>query len=209
MLQSFKSLELSLYRISNSLESKIKYYSEKSDKNSIQLASTMFSTSFSLITTYVLNNLINMKSVKYSIAAIIGIYILGYGLSYIVFKKIIEYFRNYEKSKQKYELNKRDDAQNDIDNFDFITCDNILIVYDLINQYLVSSNTELKTFYYYEILYFHSNSIKYIDKVLKNDQYCINVKGRTDAIELFRIINLIKMLEDTQTFLEENVKKLI
>lgn len=157
----------------------------------------MFSTSFSLITTYVLNSLISIESLKYSILAIIGIYVIGFGLSYIEFKKVLNF-----KSNQKYYSNKRDDAQNDIDNFDFITCDNILIVYDLINQYSTSRNIELKTFFYYEILYFHSNSIKYVDKVLKNDMYCINVNVLTDAVELFRIINVIKMLDEAQIFLD-------
>ena len=118
-------------------------------------------------------------------------------MSYIEFKKVLNF-----KSNQKYYSNKRDDAQNDIDNFDFITCDNILIVYDLINQYSTSRNIELKTFFYYEILYFHSNSIKYVDKVLKNDMYCINVNVLTDAVELFRIINVIKMLDEAQIFLD-------
>ena len=201
MIQSFKSLELSIYRSTTSLDDKFKYYVNNNDSNAIQLAATVFSTSFSLFTTYILNNSIEIDSLLVSAFIIIAIYVLGFLIAYFLFYKIGMYHKR--KKYSRYHNNEYRNIYSHIKNFDCITCDNILIIYDLKdNYYKQSQNIEYKTFCYYEVLYYQINSIKYIKSILNNHLQCLNTSSRADAVDLFRVKNLVNMLLETQVFVD-------
>lgn len=204
MLNSFKSLELVRYYVSNSIEKNMKFYSEKNAEKSEQVANTMFSTTASLIATFISTKYINLFHPLVNIAIIVVIAVVVYGIAVIMFQKIGKlYYKRIFFSKKYSSQIENIRVKQIVDDFDHIACDNILIAYELMKRF--ESDIKLNTFYYYEILYYLKSAILKVNKVLDNPELCVNGKDRVTSIDIYRIYNLQSIMGEIFIFLENQV----
>ena len=96
-----------------------------------------------------------------------------------------------------------------IEDFDNIAFDHLLIAYDYVEQInvaLAKNKNEIATFYFHETLYYLRTAIFKTKPLLidKRRELSLNIKGRTDGVDVFRLFNAYKMMDEVF----ESIKKL-
>ena len=205
MLRSFKNLELLRYYVGMNFEKSFRSFTKQSEEKNEQLASTVFSTALSLIASFLSTKYVHCLSTIKNILIIVVVFVVGFILSYNVYlfayRKLSQIKRSFKKYKRKTSAI---EIKEMIDNFDHIACDNVLIAEEFIQHFDSKRDSELSTFYYFEVIYYAKIATEKTLKVLNNPNTCINSKVKTDAIDLFRIYNLCKILERILEFIKEN-----
>ncbi len=211
MLKSFKNLELLRYYL-NSKHEQCSIETEKQKRiRTEQTMSTVFSSLLSAVVTVALSGLSAKMVLGWYIALVIGVYLIGFLVSYFLFSLV---FRLITKIQQQTKIFKSDcslsEAKKKIDEFDHIACDNVLIAYEFFKQYNTESHLARKMYYYCETLYYLKNALIRIRNVLSFSDLCINSSIKADAIDLYRVVNLLEMIKEIyNTFIlgeQNNVK---
>lgn len=206
MLSSFKNTELFRYFIRVDLNKNVDKIIKENSSNFSLVAGSIFSGSFSILGTYFGMNehtYGHLKSILFSTFLFSILFIIGMFLFKISLKLIFFLYNSCKKEN----LPSKSKIKELIDDFDHIACDNILISQNFIIAYNdKNTSTNLKEFYFYEIIYYTKVSISIINKILINQNKCINDKKNTNRIHLFRLENSIKMLKEIYTFLNTNQK---
>ena len=208
MFASFKNTELFRYFVRVDLNNGIDKILKQNKSSFSLIAGSIFSGSFSILGTY-----FGMKEIEYSSFCKIVItsalftllFVIGMGL-FKVFIFLGSFIYNAVKKEKTPSKTKVKEL---IDNFDHIACDNILISQNFINAYN-DKNTPifLKEFYFYEVVYYTNVSLSIIQKLIYNKNLCINDKNNTNRIHLFRLENVLFMINDIYEFIDDNKEKI-
>lgn len=208
MFASFKNTELFRYFVRVDLNNGIDKILKQNKSSFSLIAGSIFSGSFSILGTY-----FGMKEIEYSSFCKIVItsalftllFVIGMGL-FKVFIFLGSFIYNAVKKEKTPSKTKVKEL---IDNFDHIACDNILISQNFINAYN-DKNTSifLKEFYFYEVVYYTNVSLSIIQKLIYNKNLCINDKNNTNRIHLFRLENVLFMINDIYEFIDDNKEKI-
>lgn len=207
MLHSFKSFELVRYYVSKAIEDNTRNYIKENEQSSEQLASTIFSTTFSLIATFVASLYENELPVLKNIFVMLVIFLCGFFVAYTLFLCFLSICKKIRKHYKKYRFNDTGyKVKLVIDEFDHIVCDNILICNDFIEHYnsLVKSDIDMATFDYHEITYYLKTSINKVVTIVSSEDIYINTPNCTNKIDIYRLINLHKMMQNVYSFLIKN-----
>lgn len=212
MFSSFKNTELFRYFIRVDLNRSIDKILEQNESNYLFIADCIFSAAFSVIGTYLTmynecNDGISLKRIimitfLFLILFFIGMYIFKYGYG------LLRRIRNAIKKE-----NMASDAtiKQLIDDFDHIACDNILISQNFIGAYFDNStSSNLKEFYFYEIIYYTNVSLAKINSITLYKDRCIdNNETSGKKIHLYRLGNALSMLNEICDFLENNKNSIL
>lgn len=205
MLRSFKNLELLRYYVGINFEKSFRTFTKQNEEKNEQLASTVFSTALSLIASFLTTKYVNSLSTIWNIIIIVVVFVVGFIVSYnlylFAYRKILRLKRSFKKYKRKTSAI---EIKEIIDSFDHIACDNVLVAEEFIQHFDPKKDSELSTFYYFEVIYYAKIATQKTLRILKNSNTCINSKEKTDAIDLFRISNLCKILQRILKFIHEN-----
>ena len=204
MFSSFKNTELFRYYVRVDINNGIDKILKQNKSSFSLIAGSIFSGSFSILGTYFGMNTSEYKG-AHSILISTTLYVILFIIGFILFQLgtlVVKYFSNGIK---KEKLPSKQKIKEYIDDFDHIACDNILISQNFIKAYEDHATPiNLKEFYFYEIIYYSKVSISIIQKLLSNQDRCINDKNNTNRVHLFRLENSIKMLIEINTFLNNN-----
>ena len=168
MFSSFKNTELFRYFIRVDLNKSIDKIIKQNSSNFSLIAGSIFSGSFSILGTYFGMNQttygywgsIFFSTFLFSVLFVIGMTIFKIAL------KLLSFFFNASK---KEKLPSKTKIKEFIDDFDHIACDNILISQNFINAYNdKNTSSNLKEFYFYEIIYYTKVSISIIKKIISD-----------------------------------------
>ena len=98
-----------------------------------------------------------------------------------------------------------------IDDFDHIACDNILISQNFIEAYFNdNTSSNLKEFYFYEIIYYTNVSLAKINSITLYKDRCIgNNETSGKKIHLYRLGNALSMLNEIYKFLNNNKSSIL
>lgn len=213
MLRSFKNLELFRYYVANAIEKNMRVFIKKNEQDSIQLASTVFSTTFSLVASFVSTKYMEDIPTVKNIILIICVFTIGFLSSYFGFTCFLKLFKRIRLSYKKYRH--KDEAEyikQLIDDFDHIACDNVLISKEFILHFLREQKRNDKkaaTFAYYESLYYLKAASDKVKRVLDNGENCINNKNTIVTLDIYRVTNLHSMMLDVFEFIEANRNRII
>ena len=95
-----------------------------------------------------------------------------------------------------------------IEDFDNIAFDHLLIAYDYVEQIklaLAEKRNEIATFYFHETLYYLRTAILKTKPLLidKLREMSLNIKGKTDGVDVFRLFNAYKMMKEVFESIKE------
>lgn len=209
MFSSFKNTELFRYFIRVDLNRGIDKILQQNNSNYNLIAGSIFSGSFSILGTYYSINQSNYSlfmNLFIGTLIFIGLFIIGI-LIYQAITKIWRTIRNHfskEKGPSKVEIKEY------IDNFDHIACDNILISQSFMESYQNEEKLtqHMKEFYFYEIMYYTKVSMQIINALFVYSHLCINDRHNTNRVHLYRIINILNMIDEIILFLKNNSEKI-
>ena len=190
----------------------------KENKNFEQITEMVFSSAMSLFISLMINGfydnyyICSAETHENCECAITNpwlIFLIGISIYIAVFflTKFIYRFlsRKIQKHYLQYRINpidvSREKAKELIDDFDNIAFDHLLIPYDYIEQInvaLAKNRNEIATFYFFETLYYLRTSILKTKQLLfdKRREMCLNIKGKTDGVDVFRLFNAYKMMQE-------------
>lgn len=209
MFNSFKNTELFRYFIRVDLNRNINKLIKQNKSNFSLISGSIFSGSFSVLGTY-----FGMHENKYNAFIEIIITSLLFSVLFIIgmflFQSIYHLFRFVVNSTKKENLPNKEKIKEYIDDFDHIACDNILISQNFIESYNDSNiSTQLKEFYFYEVIYYTDKSISIISRLFTNESLCINDRNNIDRVHLYRIENAIEMISEILEFVNSNKSNIL
>lgn len=101
-------------------------------------------------------------------------------------------------------MSKKIQIQKDFDN---IACDSILMARGYRNAFkeLEESpeNKTLKVFYYYEIMHYLDVACVKTKHLVENKESCIRTIDKAIGVDIFRVVNIEKMMQELDVFLVE------
>ncbi len=216
MFNSFKYLELMRHHIFVKMKKMIGENTKCESQGFDKLTEVIFSSALSLFITYLSeiyfkngnDNYCESQNIFVSFFKGIGVYIGLYfliRLIYNVSRKIFRYIfykmliHSPDVSVQK--------AKELIDDFDHIAFDNLIISYEFLNKIEESTNSEVRTFYFHEILYYLRISVNKTKEITHRDRRknCLNIFGNVNGVDIFRLVNAHKMMCE----LYEKIKMLL
>ena len=218
MIDSFKNFERLRYRLNydlNEIRKSIdQNYNAKYEEILVQIPSAIISAmAAGVITESSLN--IAKENIIISLAKIIPNQvmcdILGWGLLLLLcFSLYIIFFfcmscalKRVTAYKKKHNIVEQDKL-NYQKEFDNIACDSIFVAFEYQKEYekVNSKKNNLKTFYYFEMLhYLEKACFTTYDLCLYKGKY-VKINGNPEGVELYRIYNMIFLMEDLIKYLK-------
>lgn len=210
MINSYKNFERLRYRIFNDMKDIYLKNKERSDDIKVQISNTIFATIFSAFITEVAFRNIDLNKNLISTLLLIFIFVFLYIISYIsynkIFNKIILFNNKTKLGTIDTSVEKMIQIQKDFDN---IACDSILLCknYKVEFENLISDedNRNLKIMYYYEIMHYLDTACEKTFDLVKNKNDCIRTLDKALGVDIFRVINLINIVKELETFLDINL----
>lgn len=203
MFNGFKYLELTRHHIFRKAKAVIADYSIQEGGDLSKLEETVFSSTFSLFLTSMAGFLFANNSKKaipiwYGIVLLI-IAIALYCFLFLLIRKAYSFIVQSIKQARIYSADLT--AQNMkelIDDFDHITFDHLIISFELLEEINTTSNLEVCTFYFHEVLYYLKSAVRITKEVTESNRRntCLNIWGNTNGIDVFRLINAHKMMSE-------------
>lgn len=202
-MNSFKNFERLRYRISNDMERLLGDKESKSDDIKKELSNTIFATVFSaFITEIAFSDNVTEFGIK-NIVLNITIFVIVYVVSYWGYNKSVEKISQYILQRRIHETapTMRDSIEIQKD-FDNIACDSIIVAKEFQEEFIASENN-LKKFYYFEVLHYIETASEKTQKLVEN-RNCIRSADNEFGVDIFRIRNAVKLMEESVEFLKEN-----
>lgn len=175
----------------------------KSDDIKKELSNTIFATVFSaFITEIAFSDNVTEFSIK-NVAFNIIIFVVVYVVSYWGYNKTIEKISRYALQRRIHETNPtmRDSIEIQKD-FDNIACDSIIVAKEFQEEFIVSKDN-LKKFYYFEVLHYIEAASEKTKRLVENKS-CIRSADNEFGVDIFRIKNAVKLMEESIEFLNDN-----
>lgn len=221
MFKEIKHLELTRHHLIVKTRKLMDRRQSEETSSFDKLNGVIFSSAFSLFTTLLLKFLFidnnDRASLNQTVSASIFQVVLYFSLaiiSYIVLYSISKICYNYISGKLKkfkaavsthcpdYSAQKNKEL---IDDFDHIALDNLLLAYESIDEMKTASNTQIATFYFYELIYYLKTAVAITSDITSQfrQKNCVNIEGNTDGVDLFRLINVQNMMSEIYMFIDE------
>lgn len=175
----------------------------KSDDIKKELSNTIFATVFSaFITEIAFSDNVTEFGIK-NIVLNITIFVIVYVVSYWGYNKSVEKISQYILQRRIHETapTMRDSIEIQKD-FDNIACDSIIVAKEFQEEFIASENN-LKKFYYFEVLHYIETASEKTQKLVEN-RNCIRSADNEFGVDIFRIRNAVKLMEESVEFLKEN-----
>jgi hypothetical protein len=204
MFLSFKNIELSRYSVSSNLSKIEKKIIKQNSSNVSLLAGSIFSGSFSVLATYISIKYTDTFTWKLVLLSTI-IFSASFIASFYVYKFarfLLKYL--YNKLKKEHLSSTPFEIKEIIDDFDHIACDNILAAYEFQKSFIGETNPNVANYYYHEMIYYLKVAIDKTTKVLKNSKSCINTLSTVSKIDLFRIENILDMMDELYKYISKD-----
>ena len=147
-------------------------------------------------------------SVVLSVLSFILFYIILFILYEKVSKKIATWYARIKTNKPptSWEIKEK------IDRFDHVACDYALIALDFANkmrhigksnQQNADENQILRTFYFYETIYYLQTAVKTTLAVVEQPKDCLSLGSDTSKIDVYRIQNMLELMKKVETISKE------
>lgn len=196
----------------------IRDFARKEDSGFHKLAEVVFSSALSLFLTYLAETYFApAKTEQHPILDIICLFIAGislYCVLYIFIRKIYSIVsKKIEDIRYNIQLNSPNmSAQKNkelIDDFDHIAFDNLIVACELLEEIKNSNDLEARTFCFHEMLYYLKTAIGKAKEVTHPDrrEQCLNIFGNVNGIDVFRLYNLYKIMDNIITKTKEILAK--
>lgn len=209
MIDSFKNFERLRYRLSNDMREIALETKGNSDEIKTQISNTIFATIFSAFITEIVFKENDNGYDFVMIAFQIFIFCFIYVVSYIIYNYLYNYLiTEYNKRK----VNKIDNGAETMKqiqkDFDNIACDSILVAKSYSDAFSSlskkSSKKSLKTFYFYEIMHYLDTACEKTKELVQYKAECTRTTQTASGVDIFRVLNLLKMIKELDTFLDKN-----
>ena len=128
------------------------------------------------------------------------------------YRKIVKIARNHLLQTKKNDIDVSNAKIKElIDDFDNITFDNLLIAYDYIdhiNRLPEKKKLQITTFYFHETAYYLRIAISKTKELLIDNrrERCLNIKGNTLGVDVFRLFNAHKMMVEIFSKMKDVLK---
>lgn len=219
MINSFKNFERLRYRISNDIKNLVADNKSSNDCMREEISNTIFATVFSAFVTEVAFNS-NTDTVKWcTIFEMILIFILVYIGAYWLYNKVHNKLVFFWEKRKIQTIDKSMATMIQVQkDFDNIACDSILMARDFklafenLKGLEASSNVEedknLKAFYLFEIMHYLGTSCEKTKVLVSNKEKCIRTLNESEGVDVFRVKNIINIMEELDDFLDDNLSTL-
>ena len=219
MFNNLKYLELTRHHIYTKTKRTINDYAKQKNGSGLnKLSEAVFSSALSVLLTYLVETYVkdSTKEVPnvWATVALFAAAIVLYCALYICIRKI---YSIIAKVIENHSYNKRihspeitaQKTKELIDDFDHIAFDHLIIAYEFLNEIELSTNLEVRTFYFHEALYYLRTSINITKEVTQQDRRkdCLNIFGNVNGIDVFRLKNAHKMMCDLCSKIKEILGK--
>ncbi|MCM1295245.1 MAG: hypothetical protein NC311_06860 [Muribaculaceae bacterium] len=219
MINSFKNFERLRYRISNDIRELAADNKSSNDCMGEEISDTIFATVFSAFVTEVAFNG-NAETMKWcAVFEKVLIFILVYISSYVVYNLLHgKWVDCLEKRKIKTvdkSMNAMIQIQKDFDN---IACDSILVARDFKSAYEnlkrleengnIEEDKNLKAFYLFEIMHYLGTACEKTKNLVGNKEKCIRTLNESEGVDIFRVKNIIEIMQELYIFLDSNLSML-
>lgn len=209
MVNSFKNFERLRYRISTDIKKIVIDSKSNSEGMKEEISSTVFSTVFSAFLTEIAFNSNKDTFNGCEVIALIILFIIIYASSYYLYKlgfcRIAVFIRNRRIHTIDKDMETMIQIQKDFDN---IACDSILVAKDYKLEYQRLDNNEsnknFKIFYYYEIMHYLATACEKTTDLVNNKENCIRTLSEAEGVDVFRVINIINIMQELDQFLDDN-----
>ena len=199
MYETFKNFELHRHQISTRVDKSLKDYADDGKNNADNISSTIFSACVSLVIAYI------SEEFTTNTFLIFVLFLVAYPVAFLTYKFLLQKCRKaYYNTKRHGNKIKKSEIKELLDNFDHIACDNNLVAKKFLEQYEQEDQLELRTFEFYELLYYAKVSAEKTMSILEHSNSCINTLSNSSRIDLHRIYNQLNMLLVTRDFLLAN-----
>lgn len=207
MFNILKYLELTRHHIYTKTKKMISDYSQNQDGSFSKLSEVVFSAALSLFLTYLAETYFNNTSEKpLNIGAVAGFFVIAIILYCVLFVCISKIYSVLAKAVERHVYNNKlyspevseQKRKELIDDFDHIAFDHLIIAYEFLNEIEISTNSEVRTFYFHEVLYYLRTSVNIAKEITYPDRRkgCLNIFGNVNGVEIFRLMNAHKMMRD-------------
>jgi hypothetical protein len=199
-------LELTRHYVTEKTKYAIQEAVSQNKKNSSNLSEIVFSSSFSLLATFIsekfflnTNSPLKLATWLYVLLLIVR-FILAFVISLLIFRKICKIIAKVYSNRVVHSPDISDpEIKEIIDDFDHVALDNLLIAKELtdsIPSLIQDGNKEIATFYYHEAIYYLGISVAKTTTILDgyHREKCLNINGNTLGIDLFRVYNAYSMM---------------
>lgn len=208
---SFKNTELFRYFISESVTDNVDRIIEQNNSQYSMIVGSVFSGSFSILGTLLSilftpdsKDPLSTKDIVLKALFYVCVFILLFGIGLVIYK-ILRFCWIYLKNKfwKEKKLSEADFKKRKND-FDHIVCDNMLISFKFIEQCTDTEDEELKTFYFFEVIYYLKIAILKTNKLFEIPSKCINTPNTSENIDMYRIVNVLDMMDSIYGYIKKN-----
>lgn len=209
MINSFKNFERLRYRIFNDIKSLVADSKSSNESMREEISNTIFATVFSAFITEVAFN--NEEMVKWcAICEMILIFVVVYIVSYLLYNLVHNKLVIFWEERKFHTIDKNVTAMIQIQkDFDNIACDSILVARDFKAAFENLRNLEedrnLKAFYLFEIMHYLGTACEKTKDLVSNKQQCIRTLAESEGVDVFRVENIIKIMQEMDEFLDRNL----
>lgn len=194
MFSEFKNTELFKYFIRVELNKSLDKILKHNGSNFSLIAGSIFSGSFSIVGTY-----ISMKDSVYmnlcSILKITICFCILFIIGYFLFKGLVYIVASVSNSVKRENGLTDLEVKQCINDFDYIACDNVLVVKNFIEALKIPNvSKNLSEFYLHEIIYYIKSSLDIINCLIVNKNTCINNNSTTKRVNILRVENILNIL---------------
>lgn len=216
MINSFKNFERLRYRISNDIKNLVVDNKNSNDNMREEISNTIFATIFSAFITEIVfgssTETIEWCKIAIMIPVFIIIYVGSYWLYNLAHRKLVSFL-----GKRKLQtVDKSMDAMIQIQkDFDNIACDSILAARDFKSAYekqreneekdVIEEDKNLKAFYLFETMHYLATACEKTKDLVKNKQKCIRTLNEAEGVDIFRVKNIISIMQEVDKFLDDNL----
>lgn len=210
MINSFKNFERLRYRISNDLKDLLINNKNSNDNMRGEISNTIFATIFSAFVTEVVFNS-NLQMIKWGkMVIMLLLFIIIYVISYWLYNFLHLKLLSYLGKRQLQTIDKSMDVMIQIQkDFDNIACDSILAARDFKLAYTKErKNKNIKAFYLFETMHYLTTACEKTKNLVENKEKCIRTSSEAEGVDVFRVQNIINIMQEIDKFLDENLKEL-
>lgn len=216
MINSFKNFERLRYRISNDIKNLVVDNKSSNDNMREEISNTIFATIFSTFITEIVFGSSTETIEWCKIAIMIPVFIIVYVGSYLLYNfahsKLVPFL-----GRRKLQIvDKSMDAMIQIQkDFDNIACDSILVAREFKSAFEKQKENEeegdieqdknLNAFYLFETMHYLGTACEKTKDLVKNKQKCIRTLDEAEGVDIFRVKNIISIMQEVDKFLDDNL----
>ena len=217
MSSKIKYLELTRHHLYKKSKSLLNKDSDLTGSEFNKLSEVFFSSALSLFLAYLaetyFKNAYIDKLHLWEIVLLFGSAIIVYCVLYLSIRKIYAALTKLIRHLKYKRLPSSPDASKErckelVDDFDHIALDHLLISYELLDEIHKTGQIEERTFYFHEIIYYLQTSIRITQDLIHPSRIerCVNLCGKTDGVDVYRIMNACFMMDDIQKGLKSIIE---